>query len=119
MTEKELGNTLQSQGEFINGMGGNGWSYQGLKVFVSISSHGMFKDKVCQIDTENPSHSILGIKVGESFDSAEAILKSRGFKEIYDDSFVNGDVCIYLFGGDIINRLRINIIDPSYKDVVF
>lgn len=119
MTEKEIFDELGQKGEFVPGMGGHAWDYKEAKIFISISDHGIFRDKVCQIDTESPSHDIMGLKVGSSFDEAVELLHSKGFKETSYDFFVKGNVYIQLSGGASITRLRIGINDPAYKDVVF
>lgn len=119
MTEEEMASELSEKGELVPGMGGHAWDYEKTEIFISISDHGMFRDKVCQIDTQNPSHEILGIKAGDSFDEALELMGSKGFKQISDDFFTKGNVFIQLFGGTTISRLRIGIEDLAYKDVVF
>ncbi|HHY81480.1 MAG TPA: hypothetical protein GX505_02245 [Clostridiales bacterium] len=118
MTEDELNNTLKN-GEFVPGMGGNGWRFSKEKVFVMTSSIGLFKDKVSLIDTENPSHSILEIKTGDNYDSALSVLTNRGFKELSDNIFIKGNVLIQLRGESKISGVRITIQDPATKDLVF
>ncbi len=119
MTEDELTSTLFEEGEFINGMGGNGFRFSASKIFVGTSSIGLFIDKVVLIETENSSHSILGIKVGDEYDSALNVIKKNGFKELTDDIFTKDNIQIQLFGESKISRLRISIQDPAYKNVVF
>jgi len=119
MTEEEVFEELGQKGEFVPGMGGHGWRYEYEKIFITISDHGIYRSKVCQIDTENESHDILGIKVGSSFDRAVRILHSKGFKETSHNFFTKGNVYVQLSGGTIVSRLRIGIEDPAYKDVVF
>ncbi|MGI6450175.1 MAG: hypothetical protein ACOX3R_10800 [Desulfitobacteriia bacterium] len=118
MTVEELQATL-GKGEFIPGMGGDGWRFDEPKIFVMTSAVGLFADKVAMIDTENSAHSILGIRVGEDYLSACKVLEKRGFKNTSQDCFTKGNVLIQLFGGTKISRLRIGIQDPAYKDVVF
>lgn len=118
MTEEELNGTL-AKGEFVYGMGGNGWRFSDFKIFVMTSSIGLFKNKVALIETDNPSHSILGLKVGDQYETASTILKKDGFQESAEGYFTKGNVHIQLYGGSIITKLRINIQDPAYKDVVF
>jgi len=118
MTEEELNRTL-AKGEFVYGMGGNGWTFSDDKIFVMTSSVGLFKGKVASIETENSSHSILGIKVGDKYGTASSILEKAGFKESADGYFTKGNVQIQLYGGNVIAKLRINIQDPAYKNVVF
>ncbi len=114
MTEEELNRTL-AKGEFVYGMGGNGWTFSDDKIFVMTSSVGLFKGKVASIETENSSHSILGIKVGDKYGTASSILEKAGFKESADGYFTKGNVQIQLYGGNVIAKLRINIQDPAYK----
>ena len=71
------------------------------------------------IETENPAHSILGIRVGDDYLSAREVMEKRGFKEISQDCFTKGNVLVQLSGRTKISRLRIGIQDPAYKDVVF
>lgn len=118
MTEEELNRTL-AKGEFVYGMGGNGWRFSADKIFVMTSSVGLFKDKVALIETENTAHSILGLKVGDKYGTTSTNLKKEGFKEVAEGYFAKGNVQIQLSGGSVITRLRINIRDPAYKDVVF
>lgn len=89
------------------------------KILVMTSSIGLFKGKVSSIETENSSHSILGIRIGDNYDSALSVLKKYGFKESSENIFTKGNVLIQLTGGSIISRMRISIQDPAYKDVVF
>jgi len=119
MTEEELNSSFEEDGEFVPGMGGNGWRFSKEKIFVMTSSIGLFKDKVSSIDTENSSHSILGIKIGDNYDSASSVLEKHGFKESSDYIFRKGNVLIQLNSGSRISRMRISIQDPAYKDVVF
>ncbi|SHN85264.1 hypothetical protein SAMN02745215_04401 [Desulfitobacterium chlororespirans DSM 11544] len=119
MTEEELINTMGEKAEFVYGMGGNGWRFSDSKIFVMTSSLGLFKNRVSSIDTENSSHSILGIKVGDNWDSAVTYLKKRGFKEFSHDMYTKGNVEIQLSGGSKISGLRIRIADPAYKEVQF
>lgn len=125
MMEEEVFEELGQEGEFVPGMGGHGWRYEYEKIFITISNHGIFRDKVCQIDTENESHDILGIKVGSSFDNAVRILHSKGFNETSRNFFTKGNVYVQLVyyvelsGVTVVSRLRIGIEDPAYKDVVF
>lgn len=119
MTEDELNSSLNENGEFVHGMGGNGWRFADSRIFVGTSSIGLFKDTVVLIETENSSHSILGIKVGDNYDSALTVLKRRGFKDLTEDIYTKGNIQLQLFGESKISRLRINIQDPAYKDVVF
>ena len=116
MGKDDLAEALGQEGEFINGMGGDGLRYSDKGIFVGISNHGLFKQKVSQIDTENPDHSILGISVGEDYDKALSILKKHGFKKT-NDIFEKGNVFVQLFGGSKISMLRIYIEDPDYKGV--
>ena len=116
MGKDDLSKTLGQQGEFINGMGGDGLRYSDKGIFVGISNHGLFKQKVSQIDTENPDHSILGISVGEDYEKAISILKKYGFKKT-NDIFEKGNVFVQLFGGSKISMIRIYIEDPAYKGV--
>lgn len=119
MTEEELNNSFEENGEFVPGMGGNGWRFSKEKIFVMTSSIGLFKDKVSSIDTENSSHSILGIRIGDNYDSSLSVLEKHGFKESSDKIFTKSNVHIQLSGGSKISRMRISIQDPAYKDVVF
>ncbi|ACL21224.1 hypothetical protein Dhaf_3204 [Desulfitobacterium hafniense DCB-2] len=119
MTEEALINTMDEKAEFVYGMGGNGWRFSDSGIFVMTSSLGLFKNRVALIDTENTSHSILGIKVGDNWDSAVTCLKKRGFKEFSHDMYTKGNVEIQLSGGSKISGLRIRIADPAYKDVQF
>ncbi|WP_018211399.1 hypothetical protein [Desulfitobacterium hafniense] len=119
MTEEELLSTMDEKAEFVYGMGGNGWRFSNSEIFVMTSSLGLFKNRVSLIDTENTSHSILGIKVGDDWDSAVTYLKKRGFKEFSHDMYTKGNVEIQLSGGSKISRLRIRIADPAYKDIQF
>lgn len=118
MTEAELKQTL-GDGEFVNGMGGNGWRFADEKVMVMISAVGLFRDKVVSIETENPEHWIMGIKVGDSLQLAKDILHGQGFKEEGSLLFSNGDIQIQLFGGTEISGLKIMVQDPAYRDAVF
>lgn len=118
MTEDELNRTLE-KGEFVYGMGGNGWRFSDAKLFVMTSSIGLFENKVSLIETVNSSHSILGIKVGENYSTALTILAKHGFEESSEDLFTKGNMQIQLFGGSEITKLKISILDPAYKDVVF
>ncbi|WP_019850789.1 hypothetical protein [Desulfitobacterium sp. PCE1] len=119
MPEGELISTMDEEAEFVYGMGGNGWRFSNNKIFVMTSSLGLFQNKVSSIDTENPSYSILGIKVGDTYDSAVTTLKKRGFKESSHDIYTRGDVTIQLSGGSKISQLKIRIEDPAYKGVQF
>lgn len=119
MTEEELISTMDEKAEFVYGMGGNGWRFNDSGIFVMTSSLGLFKNRVELIDTENTSHSILGIKVGDNRDSVAAHLKKRGFKELSHDMYIKGNVGIQLSGGSKISRLKLRIVDPAYKDVQF
>lgn len=118
MTEGELKRTM-GDGEFVNGMGGNGWRFEDEKVFVMISAVGLFRDKVVSIETENSNHWIMGIKVGDSLQTAVDMLHGQGFKEEGDLLFGNGNVKIQLFGETQVSRLKIMVQDPAFRDVVF
>lgn len=118
MGEDDLPEAMGSEGEFANGMGGYGLRYKDKGIFVGISNHGLFKQKVSQIDTKNPNHSILGISAGDDYDKALIILKKRGFKKTMD-IFEKGNVSVQLFGGSKISMLRICIEDPAYKGVAW
>lgn len=115
MTEEEVEKALSAEGEFVYGMGGYGKRFDDVKVFASISYSGLFAKKVTMIDTENPLHSILGIRTDTHYDNALDILKRRGFKQTGTDIFARGNVHIQLLGG----KIRIYITDPAYKDVVW
>lgn len=118
MTVEELNSSL-ANGEFVPGMGGNGWKFSDEKIFVMTSSVGLFKDKVSTIDTENYHHNILGIEIGANYDSALSILEKHGFKESNDKIFRKGNVLIQLTGESKVSKIRIRIQDPAYKGVVF
>lgn len=118
MTEEELNKTL-AKGEFVPGMGGNGWRFSESQVFVMTSSIGLFRNKVSYIETENPSHSILGLKAGDNYETASASLENYGFKQSPGGCFSKGNVQVQLSGGSMVSRIRITIQDPAYKDVVF
>ena len=121
MTEEELHSLFEGKWEFVYGMGGNGWRCSKENIFVSTSFVGLFKDKVASIDTQNPSHSILGIRVGDNYDSAARVLEKRGFKKSSYDKyvFIKGNVQILFNGGNKISSIKISIEDPAYKNVVF
>ena len=69
------------------GLGGNGWRFNDTKIFVMTSSIGLFKNKVSLIETENSSHSFLGIKVGDNYRTAMTLLNEYGFMESSEDLF--------------------------------
>jgi len=120
MTEEELNSFFAEPGEFVYGMGGNGWRFQEENIFVMTSSVGLFKNKVASIETGNPSHSIFGLKVGDDYTSASYALKKKGFKETSSHGiFLKGNTQIQLSGGSKVSRIRITIQDPAYRDVVF
>ena len=119
MTEAELIGGMDEKEEFVYGMGGDGWRFRENKLFVMTSSLGLFQDRVSSIRTENPSHRILGIKVGDDFDTTVNDLISRGFKELSRDLYSKGNIKIQLSGGIKIEAITIGIEDPSYKDVQF
>lgn len=118
-TESEFSRALKEKGEFINGMGGNGWRFNDKQIFIMTSSIGIFKNKVSMIETENPSHRILGLSIGDPYNEALTNLKSKGFIELSEGIYAKGNVTVQLTGEGEISRMRIGIQDPAYKDVVF
>jgi len=122
MPLEEVTGKMNEEGEYIYGMGGFGYEYESerVRIFFSNDPDSRAYNKVCLIETENPSHSVLGIHAGDSLDKAYSILDNSGFKPESKNYFENGDIYINLFPeNNIVKKIRVGFIDRSLSGRVY
>jgi hypothetical protein len=107
---------ILGEGSPIGGFGASFYEYGDSAVRVGYKWDGMLKGKASWITISDPKHSIYGIKAGDSFEAAEAILKKHGF--VYDrteDAFRRGSVRVSINWDSV----RITIEDWTTKGRVY
>lgn len=118
----EVTRKMNGEGQYIPGMGGFGYRYDSekIEVFFSGVPDGRAYNKACFIETENPDHSVLGVRPGDSLDDAVSMLDKSGFKKIEQNYYENGDVYIYLNPENTaVKKIRIGFIDRSLSGRVY
>ncbi len=115
-------NKMISGGEYIYGMGAYGYEYEKekVKVFFSSDPDGLSYDKVSSIITQNQAHSVSGIRIKDSLDTAYAILEESGFWQETKNYFKKGDIYIILTPEhDKVKMLQIGFIDRRIANRIY
>lgn len=124
MTNSDVEGLLGPKEEYVQGMGGYLYRYDSQAVSISFSNDpdGFTYDKVTAIETENPEHSLYGLKVGSNYKELEDELIRHGFKKPYETDpgyFKKGNLYIMLTGQESVSRIKVGIIDRKLKGRVY
>ncbi|MFD2115768.1 hypothetical protein ACFSTH_11145 [Paenibacillus yanchengensis] len=117
LLEKQLIELL-GEGEYIEGFGGHVRNYIAKKIKIGISedSDNDYFGRVSSITFSNPLYSIYGIKVGDSKQEAINVLKEKGYEQLEEDHFVNGEYVIAIYGEIQVQELKISFSDKDVSD---
>ncbi|HHV59028.1 MAG TPA: hypothetical protein GXX49_01780 [Clostridiaceae bacterium] len=93
---------------------------QKVKVFYSDDPDGDTYKKVSFIETGNPNHSVLKIRIEDNLDKAVSILNKSGFKVKEKNYYENGNIYIYLTPeNNMVIKMRIGYIDRKLSGRVY
>ena len=103
---------------------GDSFDFKEIGVNVEYRSDGKYPERITTISTDNPSHDVFGIHIGDSINKAISILEKQGFSlekfdnedKIYD--FYKDDYAITFSLNDkgSIFWIQVGIIDDTAKD---
>jgi hypothetical protein len=122
MPRGEVIRKMNGESQYIPGMGGFGYRYDSEKIVVFFSGvpDGRAYNKACFIETENPDHSVLDIRPGESLGDAVSTLDESGFTQKEQYYYENEDVYIHLTPENhTVKKIRIRFFDRSLSGRVY
>jgi len=117
LKESEIINLL-GEGEYIEGFGGHSRDYKELKIRIGFpdDSDNDFYGRVSSIELSNPIYSIYGIKVGDLKQESINKLDAKGYKQLEENLYINGEYIISLYGEGHIQKLKISFNDNDLRD---
>ncbi|MFC5402957.1 hypothetical protein [Cohnella soli] len=116
LKEEEL-TKLLGDGEYMEGFGGHMRKYasRSLNIGISGDQDNDFYGHVSQVDFSNPEFSIYGIKVGDPIEQSSSYIISKGYHQIAENIFRNGEYVIQLYGHDNIQSIKIWFDDKDLR----
>lgn len=124
MPKEEVEEKLGKREQYLPGMGGYGYGYDSLGIFISFSSDrdGFTFDKVAWIRTKNPANNVYGVQVGNRLADAVKILRTYGYKPenpAEPGRLQKGNLYINLLGDEHITGIMVGIMDRKLKGRIY